>query len=125
MKDTERVLSPGILYTRSGRYRLIQSHPIHRDDYPYALYNTFLVTPEENIAKANGVHVSPHAITVTHFEVAWIWRWIDVALPQEDDEDYRLLMEDVVTDQDPVTAMPDYYPENDPDGYSCCGDEGV
>lgn len=122
MKNTERVLSPGILYTKHGRYRLIQSHPVHRDDYPYKMYNTFMVTPEHHESVANDVHVPPYALTVTHFEVAWVWRWIDVALPQEDDEDYKLLMDDVVTDQDPVTAMPEFYPEHE---YDCCGDEGV
>lgn len=126
MNDTKMILSPGFLYTDYGRYRLLQTEHIHRDDYPYKAYNTFLVTPEDASADAHKVHVPGYALTVgDRFQVVWHPTWIELALPIEDDPEFRLYVEDVVTDQEPVVAMPDYYPENDPDGYSCCGDEGV
>lgn len=123
MKNYDTVLSPGVLHTQFGDFRLVRSHPINRDDYPYKAWNTFLATPK---AALNEVHVPARAITVAgYWSVDWFSAFIMVALPREDDPEYRLLVEDGYTDQEPVVAMPDYYSENDIDGYSCCGDEGV
>lgn len=111
MKDHEMKLSPGVLHTAFGDFRLLQSAPFKRDDYPYKEWNSFLATPKMAL---NEVHVPAQVITVAgHWGVAWFPVWVMVALPKEDDPDYKLLVEDVYTDETPTCECVEDDPEPD------------